>query len=160
MSLNFHSFYSVCSFVDEMHTDLYLLICSGVAYRGLAGKQLFPMVSSTAARTAMKVIKARSFQTSLQFLCCQVLRKLVPSEKNVIDALDLPPGLRAFLENNLSWLLRPSELGSDIRARRRSCSKGSSSESSGGEDSDAPQTKRIRLELSLMDDGSDADDTS
>lgn len=129
----------------------------GVAYRGLAGKLLFPMVTSTAARTAMKVIKARSFQTSLQFLCCQVLRKLIPSEKNVIDALDFPPGLRAFLENNLSWLLRPSELGSDNRARRRrSCSKGSSSESSSSDndDSDAegPQAKRIRLDLSLTDD--------
>ena len=68
------------------------------------------MVASTAARTAMKVIKACSFQTSLQFLCCQVLRKLVPSDLNVISALQLPPGLRAFLENNLSWLLRPCEL--------------------------------------------------
>ena len=58
----------------------------------------------------MKVIKACSFPTSLQFLCCQALRKIVPSNMSVIEALDPPPGLKLFLENNLSWLLRRSEL--------------------------------------------------
>ena len=45
---------------------------TGVAYRGLKGKTLFPVVSSTAARSGMKVISCRSVRTSLQFMCCQV----------------------------------------------------------------------------------------
>ena len=68
------------------------------------------MVSSTAARTSMKIIKACSFKTSLQFLCCQTLRRIVPDNLDVLNAVALPPGLRAFLANNLSWLFRPSEL--------------------------------------------------
>lgn len=68
------------------------------------------MVSSTAARTGMRLIKASSFPTSLQFLCCQVLREIIPSHLDVINELKLPPGLQAFLTNNLSWLLRPNEL--------------------------------------------------
>ena len=65
------------------------------------------MVSSTAAQSGMKLIQAVSFSTSLQFMCCQVLRNLVPLHQNVCDALVLPPGLRDFLLNNLSWLLQP-----------------------------------------------------
>ena len=40
----------------------------------------------------------------------QVMRTMVPSHLDVIDELSFPPGLGAFLANNLSWLLRPSEL--------------------------------------------------
>ncbi|XP_046353158.2 SPRY domain-containing SOCS box protein 3-like [Haliotis rufescens] len=78
----------------------------GVAFRGLQGKTLFPMVSSTAARSGMKVVTCRSFRTSLQFMCCQVLRRLIPNHLNVLEALTLPPGLCAFLENNMGWLLQ------------------------------------------------------
>ena len=84
---------------------------SGLAYWGLNGKTLFPMVCSTAARSGMRLIKSCSFRTSLQFMCCQVLRKIIPSEQSVLEVIDLPPGMRAFLTNNLSWLLRPCELG-------------------------------------------------
>ena len=68
------------------------------------------MVCSTAARSGMRVIGSSSFNTSLQFMCCQALRKLVPSHLDVVDALEpFPPGLRAFLANNLGWLLRPTQ---------------------------------------------------
>ncbi|KAK6187296.1 hypothetical protein SNE40_005358 [Patella caerulea] len=79
----------------------------GVAYTGLQGKVLYPMVSSTAARSGMKVITSRSFKTSLQFMCCQTLRKIVPHHMSVLDVVRLPPGLRGFLCNNISWLLQP-----------------------------------------------------
>ncbi|KAL3876268.1 hypothetical protein ACJMK2_034135 [Sinanodonta woodiana] len=79
----------------------------GVAFRGLQGKTLYPMVSSTAARSGMKVIRSRSFKTSLQFMCCQMLRKVIPKHLDVLAAVQLPPGLREFLENNISWLLGP-----------------------------------------------------
>lgn len=79
----------------------------GIAFQGLQGKKVYPMVSSTAAQSGMKLIQAVSFNTSLQFMCCQVLRNLVPLHQDVCDALVLPPGLRDFLANNLSWLLQP-----------------------------------------------------
>ena len=92
------------------YKSVMVCLCAGVGYTGLSGKVLYPMVSSTAARTGMRLIKACSFQTSLQFLCCQVLREIIPAHLDVIDALKLPPGLQAFLTNNLGWLLRPNEL--------------------------------------------------
>ncbi|ESO83919.1 hypothetical protein LOTGIDRAFT_107918 [Lottia gigantea] len=79
----------------------------GIAYTGLQGKVLYPMVSSTAARSGMKVITSRSFKTSLQFMCCQTLRRIIPHHLSVLDTVSLPPGLREFLYNNISWLLEP-----------------------------------------------------
>jgi len=83
------------------------------------------MVSSTAARTGMKLIKSCSYSTSLQFLCCSVLRRIIPPHLDVTSALSLPPGLHDFLVNNLGWLLRPCELGdpSGMMAAGRCTSK-------------------------------------
>ncbi|BFZ03818.1 hypothetical protein BsWGS_06857 [Bradybaena similaris] len=86
----------------------------GIAFGGLRGRTLYPMVCSTAARSGMRVISARSFPSSLQFLCCQILRQFIPSHLSVLDTLSMPPGLRSFLANNISWLLdiphkRPSK---------------------------------------------------
>ncbi|PVD18829.1 hypothetical protein C0Q70_21382 [Pomacea canaliculata] len=78
----------------------------GVAYHGLRGKVLYPVVSSTAARSGMKVICTRSFPSTLQFLCCMMLRRQVHHNKCVLDVIKVPPGLSTFLHNNLSWLLR------------------------------------------------------
>ncbi|XP_035229315.1 SPRY domain-containing SOCS box protein 3-like [Stegodyphus dumicola] len=77
----------------------------GVASRGLNGKSLYAMASSTAARSRMRIIRSCSFPSSLQFLCCSRLREMIPEEKSVLDAIKVPPGLRLFLQNNLSWLL-------------------------------------------------------
>lgn len=85
------------------------------------------MACSTAARTGMKVVRSCSFPTSLQFMCCQVLRASVPADKNVSEAVYLAPGLKLFLENNLGWLLRPysprlvNETVGKIRKRGLGC---------------------------------------
>ena len=65
------------------------------------------MVCSTAARSGMKIIRSCSFNSTLQLLCCQTLRRFIPCHLSVTDALTLPPGLRAFLVNNMAWLLWP-----------------------------------------------------
>lgn len=65
------------------------------------------MACSTAARTGMKIVRSSSFPTSLQFMCCQVLRQCIPADKDVTKALRIAPGLKLFLVNNLDWLLRP-----------------------------------------------------
>lgn len=76
----------------------------GIASRGLKGKTMYAMASSTAACSGMRIIRSCSFPSSLQFLCCTKLRELIPDEKDVLREIDLPPGLRVFLENNLGWL--------------------------------------------------------
>ena len=40
-------------------------------------------------------------------MCCQALRKVIPSHLDVLNVIDLPPGLKDFLKNNIRWLLQP-----------------------------------------------------
>ncbi|GFY68458.1 SPRY domain-containing SOCS box protein 3 [Trichonephila inaurata madagascariensis] len=87
----------------------------GIASRGLKGKTLYAMASSTAAGTGMRIVRSCSFPSSLQFICCTKLRELIPDEKNVLRQIHLPPGLRIFLENNLGWLLESRCTESDIQ---------------------------------------------
>ena len=49
----------------------------GLAFGELRHKNLYPVISSTAARSGMKVIATRSYPTSLQFMCAQALRRWV-----------------------------------------------------------------------------------
>ncbi|XP_071946559.1 SPRY domain-containing SOCS box protein 3-like [Antedon mediterranea] len=77
----------------------------GTAKNGLVGKSWYPMVCSTAARSSMRLVQAVSYPSSLQFMCCTVLRKNIPVEKNVLTALPFPPGLKNYLNDRLSWLL-------------------------------------------------------
>lgn len=85
-----------------------MLAVLGVGFSsGLRGKKIYPMACSTAARTGMRIVRSTSFPTSLQFMCCQVLRQCVPPDQDVTKAVCFAPGLRVFLLNNLDWLLRP-----------------------------------------------------
>ena len=96
----------------------------------------------------------------LHFSFWQVLRRLVPPNQSVIEALALPPGLRAFLDNNLSWLLRPSELAADLRPRRKRSrsphsdmsESSSSDEEEGEEEEEGPPSKRVRVEVTSEED--------
>jgi hypothetical protein len=69
-------------------------------------------------------------------MCCGVLRKHLPMDQNVTDALLLPPGLKAFLKNNMAWLLWPNsgaeshQESKKIKIRQRS------------EDSDSEHTQK------------------
>ena len=155
---------------DGHDCDVYVYL--GMVFSGLRGKLLYPMVSSTAARTGMKLVKACSYSTSLQFLCCCVLRKMIPPHLDVTAALSLPPGLHDFLVNNLDWLLRPSELSDSATSRTTalpakrhldSSTNPSSSRSAADEDRLDGVCKRPRLAplaegLSDLDDADDDDD--
>ncbi|KAJ8037829.1 SPRY domain-containing SOCS box protein 3 [Holothuria leucospilota] len=77
----------------------------GVACSGLKGREWYPMVSSTAAKSSMCLIRTASFESSLQYLCCQKLRESIPARFDVLSVVDMPPGLKKFLKNNLYWLL-------------------------------------------------------
>ncbi|CAG5126582.1 unnamed protein product [Candidula unifasciata] len=95
--------------------------CLGVAFKGLRGRTLYPMASSTAARSGMRVISARSFPSSLQFMCCQKLRQVTPGHLRMLDVLPMPPGLRLFLANNMAWFLHIPPLESLKRISRYTC---------------------------------------
>lgn len=62
------------------------------------------MVCSTAAKSSMKVIRACYTPTSLQYLCCARLRQMLPSCPDILNAVELPPGLRTVLHTQLGWL--------------------------------------------------------
>ncbi|XP_038156912.1 SPRY domain-containing SOCS box protein 3 isoform X1 [Cyprinodon tularosa] len=78
--------------------------CIGVAATRLQSKKFYPMVCSTAAKSSMKVICASYTPTSLQYLCCARLRRWLPCCPYVVNALQLPPGLRTVLQKRLGWV--------------------------------------------------------
>ncbi|XP_027897284.1 SPRY domain-containing SOCS box protein 3a [Xiphophorus couchianus] len=79
--------------------------CIGVAATELHNKRFYPMACSTAAKSSMKVIRSCSTPTSLLYLCCARLRRLLPDCMDTLDVLPLPPGLRQVLHNKLGWVL-------------------------------------------------------
>ncbi|XP_061561324.1 SPRY domain-containing SOCS box protein 3 [Phycodurus eques] len=90
--------------------------CVGVAASRLQSKKLYPMLCSTAAKSSMKVIRACYTPTSLQYLCCTRLRKILPARPDVLTALELPPGLLALLRRRLGWLFSVTEAEGDADA--------------------------------------------
>ncbi|MEQ2206462.1 hypothetical protein XENOCAPTIV_029611 [Xenoophorus captivus] len=76
-----------------------------VATTELHNKRFYPMACSTAAKSSMKVIRSCSTPTSLLYLCCARLRRLLPDCIDTLDVLPLPPGLRQLLHNKLGWVL-------------------------------------------------------
>lgn len=82
-----------------------MLCVAGVAATEMKNKRVFPMACSTAAKSSMKVIRSVSAPTSLQYLCCSRLRKLLPSGVDALRVLPLPPGLRHLLHSKLGWVL-------------------------------------------------------
>ena len=64
----------------------------GVAYQGLPPAEMFPVVSSTAAKSEVKLISALSFPNTLQFECFKTLSEKLP--KSDLLNVYIPPGLR------------------------------------------------------------------
>lgn len=76
----------------------------GVAATRLQNKKFYPMVCSTAAKSSMKVIRACYTPTSLQYLCCAQLQQMLPYCTDLLNTLELPPGLRTVLNTQLGWV--------------------------------------------------------
>lgn len=77
----------------------------GVAANGLNGKPLYPVVSSTAARTKMRLQRSSSSSFSLQYLCCAAIGKHLPNLE-ALKALPIPPGVKRHLCNELDWIFK------------------------------------------------------
>ncbi|KAK2820268.1 hypothetical protein Q5P01_023227 [Channa striata] len=78
--------------------------CIGLAATRLQNKKFYPMVCSTAAKSSMKVIRACYTPTSLQYLCCARLRQMLPCCSDILNALELPRGLRSLLTAQVGWV--------------------------------------------------------
>ena len=87
----FNGIAGTLSFIRDGH---YL----GVAFRGLQNvtEELYPMVSSTAARTTMSLVTMKKDFGSLQERCCQTIVKSLP-HKAYIHYLELPTTLKSNL---------------------------------------------------------------
>lgn len=72
----------------------------GVAFRSLQGLQLYPMVCSTAAQSAMRVIYAVSHPVDLKLLSLQTLSSDAETMKKLIAV----PGLRRYIASTW-WIL-------------------------------------------------------
>ncbi|XP_078147022.1 SPRY domain-containing SOCS box protein 3 [Centroberyx gerrardi] len=97
IGVHLDTWYGTLTFYKNRH-------CIGVAATRLQNKKLYPMVCSTAAKSSMKVIRACYTPTSLQYLCCARLRQALPRCPDVLDVLELPPGLRTLLHTQLGWV--------------------------------------------------------
>jgi len=82
------------------------LVPQGLAFTGLSGLELFPVVSSTAAKSEIKLVTALSFDTSLQFECYKKLLEIHHSSRQILKR-KLPPGLRKEVVNKF-WFLGAS----------------------------------------------------
>lgn len=93
----------------------------GVAFEGLLGKSLYPMISSTAARTKMKLLCSYKTSFSLQYLCCKEISKNIPSTPQALASLPLPNGLKRYISWRLDWVFKLNNpgLSSGIGPRRK-----------------------------------------
>ncbi|XP_051988190.1 SPRY domain-containing SOCS box protein 3-like isoform X1 [Xyrauchen texanus] len=120
--------------------------CIGIATTEMKNKQVFPMACSTAAKSSMKVIRSVSAPTSLQYLCCSRLRKLLPSGVDALRVLPLPPGLRHLLHSKLGWVLSLDHTHPHAHSNAHTSPGPSSGSDSEGcsSDPEACQRKRCR----------------
>ena len=77
----------------------------GVAFCGLQNKELYPMLSSTAARTRMKLQRSCSLPTTLQYLCCAKIGNHISGIED-LEKLPLPPGMKRYLVKHMAWVLK------------------------------------------------------
>lgn len=121
-------------------------VCIGVAATKLQNKRVYPMACSTAAKSSMKVIRSVSTPTSLQYLCCWRLRKLLPSGADALRVLPLPPGLRHLLHSKLGWVLSLDHSYTHTNSNAHTPAGPSSGSESDGcaSDPEACQRKRCR----------------
>ncbi|XP_012556406.1 SPRY domain-containing SOCS box protein 3 isoform X1 [Hydra vulgaris] len=82
----------------------------GIAFEGLLGKKLYPMISSTAARTKMKLVCSYKINFSLQYLCCKEISKNISSSSEALADLPLPSGLKRYLGFRMDWVFRLHKL--------------------------------------------------
>jgi hypothetical protein len=95
-------------------TVLIVVCFSGTAFTSLHGRTLYPVLSSTAAKSAMKVIYSSSFPSTLQLLCL----KSVSSSSEMMKMLKTVPYLKSQIENEYWWLTPPEGSASKFSEKK------------------------------------------
>ncbi|CAL8123755.1 unnamed protein product [Orchesella dallaii] len=118
----------------------------GVAFEGLQDKgALYPIISSTAARSGMNLIFCRSYSSSLQLQAMLSLSRTLYSQKDnasLFEVLPLPPGLKLWMKNHYWWIVscpdrdRKREEELNNRSKRENRNKLPGNESSTNKTSD------------------------
>lgn len=78
----------------------------GVAFEGLLGKQLYPIISSTAARTRMKLVCSYNTGFSLQYLCCREIGRNIPCTPEAVASLSIPNAMKRYLSWHMDWVFK------------------------------------------------------
>ncbi|XP_063972335.1 SPRY domain-containing SOCS box protein 3-like isoform X2 [Diachasmimorpha longicaudata] len=73
----------------------------GIAFTGLRGQELYPMVSSTAAKSSVRIAHSCSVPASLQMECLAILR---PCQKSYLNVAF--PGLKYLTQSIFADILR------------------------------------------------------
>lgn len=86
----------------------------GIAFSGLKGKELYPMVCSTAARSAMRITCAIQFESTLQMKCLQ----LIVNNPNLYNEYCNIIGLKRIYDMKYFWI-QPKYIHNDKVNKRR-----------------------------------------
>lgn len=78
-----------------------MFIISGIAFTGMKSYELYPMVSSTAAQSAVKLVCAVSEEPTLQMLCL----KFISKHKHIYKNYQNIPGLRRLYQRKYFWIV-------------------------------------------------------
>ena len=76
----------------------------GIAAQGLQGKELYPIIASTAARTRMKLSCSHTTVFSLQYLCMKEISKHIDHTPEAVEDLPVSKGLKSYFHQHVSWL--------------------------------------------------------
>ncbi|XP_056634692.1 SPRY domain-containing SOCS box protein 3 [Diorhabda sublineata] len=73
----------------------------GIAFTGIKGYELYPMVSSTAAQSAVRLVCSVSEAPTLQMLCMQFISK----HRSLYQKYQEIPGLKRVYEKKYFWIV-------------------------------------------------------
>jgi hypothetical protein len=75
---------------------------------------IYPAVSSSAAKTVLRLIFSKSYSSTLAFECINQINRSAPNcRRNFLNDLAVFPGLNAVVENNYWFLVGPRK--GDVR---------------------------------------------
>lgn len=83
----------------------------GIAFDGLLGKKLYPVISSTAARTRMTLLCSYTTGFSLQYLCCKEISRNISYAPDLIADLPIPSGIKRYISWHMDWVFKINNSG-------------------------------------------------
>lgn len=91
-------FHKIFLFLSKL--EIPVLLSIGIAFRGLKSIEIYPVVSSTAARSAIRLVCSVSAKETLQMLCLQVISSHSQLRKEFRDM----PVLARIYDQRYFWI--------------------------------------------------------